>query len=348
MEPSNASTAQNSPPDVATAVAPVGAPCLSAAPSVSVIIPAHNVAPYIGETLDSVFSQTFADYEVIVINDGSPDTEELERELARFVARVNYIKQENRGASAARNAGLRTARGEFVAFLDADDLWLPSYLDEQIKFILERNCDLVCADAEVFSDGSHKDETYMETLMADAPPTGDVTFIGLLSAELSLITSGVVVRRERVFEVGLFDEELRNSQDFDLWLRMARNGTRMAYQRRVLLRYRSRDNSLSGDEVNVHRRELRVLEKVERSYDLSQAKRAEVVSVIERRRAVLEFELGKLYLARGEFTSARESFGKANQLRRSLRTRVAVWSSRIAPKLMQTLYVRRLRYADGK
>jgi glycosyltransferase involved in cell wall biosynthesis len=348
MEPSNASTTQNSPPDVATAVAPVGAPCLSAAPSVSVIIPAYNVAPYIGETLDSVFSQTFTDYEVIVINDGSADTEELERELARFIDRVNYVKQENRGASAARNAGLRTARGEFVAFLDADDLWLPSYLDEQIKFILKRNCDLVCADAEVFSDRSHKDATYMETLMPDAPPTGDVTFNGLLSAEQSLITSGVVVRRERVFEAGLFDEALRNSQDFDLWLRLAQNGTRMAYRRRVLLRYRSRDNSLSGDEVNVHQRELRVLEKVERSYDLSPVKRAEVFPVIERRKAVLEFELGKLYLARGEFTRARESFGKANQLRRSLRTRVAVWSSRIAPRLMQTLYVRRLRYADGK
>ncbi len=317
-------------------------------PKVSVIIPAYNVAPYIGETLDSVFSQTFADYEVIVINDGSPDTEELERELTRFSDRVNYIKQENRGASAARNAGLHAARGEFVAFLDADDLWLPNYLDEQIKFILKRNCDLVCADAEVFSDGSHKAETYMESLMANAPPTADVTFIGLLSDEQSLITSGVVVCRERVFEVGLFDEALRNSQDFDLWLRLARNGTRMAYRRRALLRYRSRDNSLSGDEVNVHRRELRVLEKVEREYDLSPAERAEVGSVIESRRAVLEFELGKLYLARGEFTRARESFGKANRLRRSLRTRVALWSSRIAPRLMQTLYVRRLRFADAK
>jgi glycosyltransferase involved in cell wall biosynthesis len=317
-------------------------------PKVSIIIPAYNVAPYIGETLDSVFAQTFADYEVIVINDGSPDANDLERALARFVDRINYIKQENRGASAARNSGVRAARGEFVAFLDADDLWLPNYLDGQINFIREHDCDLVCADAEVFSDSSSHEKTYMESLMADALPTGDVTFLGLLSAEQSLITSGVVVRRELVIQVGLFDELLRNSQDFDLWLRLARSGARMAYRRRTLLRYRSRDNSLSGDEVNVHRRELRVLEKVERSYELSPAERAEVGSVIESRRAVLEFELGKLYLARGEFTRARESFGKANQLRRSLRTRVAVWSSSIAPRLMQTLYLRRLRYADAK
>lgn len=340
------STVQNLPSDVSTVGDSQGVEC--AVPSVSVIIPAYNVAAFIGETLTSVFAQTFTDFEVIVVNDGSPDTEELERKLAPFIDRINYVKQENRGASAARNAGLRIARGEFVAFLDADDLWLPSYLDEQMQFIRERNCDLLCADAEVFSDGSHEDETYMETLMADAPPTGDVTFLGLLSAEQSLITSGVVVRRERVLEAGLFDEALRNSQDFDLWLRLARSGTRMAYQRRVLLRYRSRDNSLSGDEENVHRRELRVLDKVERSYDLPPATRAEVVSVIERRRAVLEFELGKIYLARGEFTRARESFGKANNLRRSLRTQIAVWSSRIAPRLMQTLYVRRLRCVEGK
>jgi glycosyltransferase involved in cell wall biosynthesis len=317
-------------------------------PKVSVIIPAYNVASFIGETLDSVFAQTFADYEVIVINDGSPDTNELERALSRFIDRVNYLKQENRGASAARNTGLRAAQGEFVAFLDADDLWLPNYLEEQIRFLGERNCDLVCADAEVFSDSSTEKETYMESLMADAPRTGAVTFLGLLSAAQSLITSGVVVRRELVLDVGMFDEALRNSQDFDLWLRLALSGTRMAYQRQVLLRYRSRDNSLSGDEVNVHLRELRVLEKVERSYDLLPSKRAEVVAVIERRRALLEFELGKLYLALGEFTRACESFGKANQLGRSLRTRVAVWSARLAPKLMQTLYVRRLRYVEGK
>ncbi len=314
-------------------------------PKISVIIPAYNVAPYIGETLDSVFAQTFADYEVIVVNDGSPDTEDLERALARFIGRLDYLKQENRGASAARNTGLHAAQGELVAFLDADDLWLPNYLDEQVKFMRARVCDLVCADAEVFNDASREEKTYMESLMADAPPTGDVTFLGLLSAEQSLITSGVVARRELVLEVGLFDEALRNSQDFDLWLRLARQGAQMAYQCRTLLRYRSRDNSLSGDEVNVHRRELRVLEKVEREYDLSRAERPEVVSVIKRRRAVLEFELGKLYLAQGEFARARESFGKANQQGRSWKTQAALGFSRLAPRLMQSLYQHRIGVA---
>jgi glycosyltransferase involved in cell wall biosynthesis len=84
-------------------------------PKISVIIPAYNVAPYVGETLRSVFAQTFVDFEVIIVNDGSPDTEEFERVLTPFRERINYLTQENRGASAARNTGLRAARGEFVA-----------------------------------------------------------------------------------------------------------------------------------------------------------------------------------------------------------------------------------------
>src|SRR5262245_33441277 len=94
-------------------------------PSVSVIIPAYNIAPFIAEALESVLAQTFTDYEIIVVNDGSPDTEELERVLAPYLSRIRYFKQENQGAGAARNAGLNVATGEYVAFLDGDDVWYP-------------------------------------------------------------------------------------------------------------------------------------------------------------------------------------------------------------------------------
>src|SRR6266702_399564 len=125
-----------------TAVAPAeflaGEQFVNRAPAVSVIIPAYNVARYIGETLESVLAQTFTDYEVIVVNDGSPDTEEFERAIEPYLSRIRYLKQENRGASVARNTGLQAAGGEFIAFLDADDLWLPNYLEAQMKFIRER------------------------------------------------------------------------------------------------------------------------------------------------------------------------------------------------------------------
>lgn len=309
-------------------------------PKISVIIPAYNVAPYIGETLESVFAQTFTDFEVIVINDGSPDTQEFERVLTPFRERIRYLTQENRGASAARNAGLRAARGEFVAFLDADDFWLPSYLEDQIAVMRERNCDLVCADALIVGESPDAGRSYFEVVMEAALPK-EVTFLDLLSGERSLITSGVLVRREHILEVGFFDEKLRNAQDFDLWLRLARRGSRIAYQPRVLLKYRARINSLTGDPINSHLRELLIFEKVQQSYGLTPEERAEVEPVIRNRTALVQYELGKLYLLPGDFARAREAFDISNRLRPSLKTRGALWFARLAPTLMRALYVRR-------
>jgi glycosyltransferase involved in cell wall biosynthesis len=310
-------------------------------PFVSIVIPAYNVAPFIGETLTTVFAQTFTDFEVIIVNDGSPDTEDFERALQPYIDRISYLKQENRGASAARNTGVRAARGELIAFLDADDLWSPDYLAEQLKFIREYGCDLACADAMIFGVSTDAGRSYMDSLMEAAPPAGRVTFLELVNADRSLITSGVVVRRELVLEVGLFDEALRNAQDFDLWLRLARHGARLAYQRKVLLSYRSRPNSLTGDAINSHQRELRVFDKIEQSYDFTPAERLEVTAVIRSRRALLEYELGKLYLAPRDFLRARESFAHANRLQRSWKPRLALWLTKIAPGLFRSLYLRR-------
>jgi glycosyltransferase involved in cell wall biosynthesis len=313
----------------------------SPAPLVSIIIPAYNVSPFISETLDSVFAQTFTDFEVVIVNDGSPDTEEFERVLQPYQHRICYLKQDNSGASAARNTGLRAARGKLIAFLDADDLWLPQYLEQQLKFIREYGCDLACADAVIFGVSAEAGRSYMDSLMPAAPPQGQVTFLELVNADRSLITSGVVVRRDLILEVGLFDETLRNAQDLDLWLRLARHGARLAYHREVLLSYRSRPNSLSGDAINSHRRELHVFDKIEQSYDFTQAERVEVTAVIRNRRALLEYEIGKLYLVPGDFVHARESFANANHLKRSWKPRLALWFTRIAPGLFRTLYLRR-------
>jgi glycosyltransferase involved in cell wall biosynthesis len=312
---------------------------MNKAPAVSVVIPAYNVARYIGETLATVFAQTFADYEVIVVNDGSPDTEEFERALEPYRARILYLKQENRGASAARNAALRAARGEFAAFLDADDLWLPDYLRRQVLFIREHGCDLVCANAMIFGDSTDAGQTYMDALMKGAPPSGEVTLLELLSAERCLITSGVLVRRELVLEAGLFHEDLRNAQDYDLWLRLAGRKARLAFHHEVLLRYRGRSGSLSGSEINVNRRELRVFDKIEKSYAFAPEEREAVLAVIRRRRAALEFEIGKLHLLQGSFADARDSFAKAGPGWKPL---AALWLARGAPRLLQALYARRM------
>src|ERR1044071_4136956 len=104
-------------------------------PAVSVVIPVYNATPYVRKALDSILAQTFTDYEVIVVNDGSADGDELERILESHPVPVVYVRQENKGVSAARNAGIKMARGEFYAQLDADDQWEPDYLRVQVGML---------------------------------------------------------------------------------------------------------------------------------------------------------------------------------------------------------------------
>ena len=308
-------------------------------PTVSIIIPAYKIAAYIDETLQSVFAQTFTDYEVIVINDGSPDTADFEHILRPYCERVVYIKQENRGAAAARNRGLLTARGEFVAFLDGDDLWSPNYLEEQVKFIESSGWDLVYADALIIGDSPLAGRTVMET----APSNGEVTVRSLLSATCNVITSGVLARKQPILDCGLFDEALRNSQDFDLWVRLAKRGARLAYQRKVLLQYRCHDDSLSGDAINRVVRELRVYDKIERCYDLSSEERADLSSRLENLRAELELETGKMHLAQGNFADARNAFETANKHYRKAKLTIAILLLSFSPRVFSYLYTRILR-----
>ncbi len=148
--------------------------------------------------------------------------------------------------------------------------------------------------------------------MQIAPSNGEVTFESLISGQCNVITSGVVARRHLILEVGMFDERLRNSQDFEFWVRLVRHGGRAGYQRRVLLRYRYHENSLSGDALNQIKRELRVLGKIESSYDLTPVEREEVLKAMAAIGINLELETGKLHLSKGEFTAAREALLRAN------------------------------------
>ncbi|HVF42360.1 MAG TPA: glycosyltransferase family A protein [Pyrinomonadaceae bacterium] len=306
-------------------------------PAVSVVVAAYNAAAFIGDTLASVFAQTFGDFELIVVNDGSRDTPALESALAPYLERIVYVAQENRGAGAARNRALREARAPLVAFLDADDQWLPTYLEEQAAFLEAGGYDLVYADAEIFGDPPFAGRTFMQT----APSEGEVNFASLLSGRCNVITSGVLARKSLVLEVGLFDEGLRNAQDFDLWVRMIRAGARAGYRKKVLLRYRHHAGSLSGDAANRVARELIVLDKID-TYDLTAGERAEVSKARERVRANVALESGKRHLARGRFAEAREEFSRANASRGSWKLRAVVLALRVAPRLVLWAAKRRL------
>ena len=189
-------------------------------PAVSVVIPAFRVAAYIAETLDSVLAQTCLDFEILVVNDGSPDADALRAALAPYRDRIRYLEQPQGGPSKARNTAIAAARGDLLAFLDGDDLWAPTFLASLVA-ILDREPDavLVWADSQPFGAGADA-----ATLMTSAPPTGDCDVAALLTARCVVITSTVVARRLAVVDAGGFDEALHRCEDFDLWLRLATRG----------------------------------------------------------------------------------------------------------------------------
>lgn len=184
-------------------------------PRVSVVIPTYNAAAMVEEAIRSVLAQTYGDLEIIVIDDGSTDnTEEVMR---RFGEQVRYFKQENQGVSAARNFGIKQARGEYIAFLDSDDLWLPEKLAEEVPW-LERDpqLGLVYCDWAVISGQEVLHASYLESL----PGSSGYVFDELVQSGF-ILTSGVVVRRACLDDVGDFDKSLAIAQDYDLWLRIS-------------------------------------------------------------------------------------------------------------------------------
>jgi glycosyltransferase involved in cell wall biosynthesis len=310
------------------------------APAVSVIVPAYNVSEYIAAALDSVRAQTFGDYEIIVVNDGAPDTVELERALAPYLPDIVYLKQENRGLSGARNTGIRAARAPFIALLDGDDLWEPNFLDAMLKEMQrDQSLDVLYSDALYFGDMPEAGRTFMEL----HPSSGEVSVEGLLNEQCNVVCC-VVARREIMLRAGLFDESLRSSEDFDMWLRILKAGGRIAYLRQPLMRYRRHRASLSSDPVWMCQHILQVLDKAERTLDLTLAEREALQRQQRRYGAELKFNEGKRAFFRGDTKAAIESLTTANALSPNRKTALALRLLRLAPRALLRAYHLRDRF----
>ena len=223
-------------------------------PQVSIIIPAYQHGPYIVEAVESVMAQTFQDFEVIVINDGCTDnTEEV---LRPFVEKklIRYFHQKNQGISATRNRGLSLALGEFVAFLDDDDVWPPDKLEWQLDVLRNSDALVVGGLSSVFGRKSDR-KAIVET-------TGYSTIdTAKLFGGNPFGSPGQTLIRKSVLEaIGGFDPTIWGADDHDVWIRLSRMGEIRRYDR-ISLMYRVHDSNTSRDSERMFENAEKVIRK---------------------------------------------------------------------------------------
>src|SRR5690625_2251037 len=209
---------------------------------VSVIIPTYKrEKDIVSRAVKSVLNQTYSNFELIVVDD-SPNNYKGRKSIEEFLtglndARIKYIKhQENKGANAARNTGIRNAKGTYIAFLDDDDEWLDQKIEKQLKRIIKSNVGLVYCSYYVL----HNKEKYLRRQIK----TNNV-FIDLLKTNFIGSTSCVMVRKESIKDVGLFDENLLVYQDYDLYLHISRNYLIDVVDEALLIYYRHEEKKNS-------------------------------------------------------------------------------------------------------
>ncbi len=304
------------------------------APMFSIIVPAFNVSPFIAETLESIRSQSYRDFETILINDGSSDSEALKAEVEPFLGDLIFLEQENLGAAAARNRGILAASGKYIAFLDGDDIWQPEYLEKQLRFLEEGNHTMAYCDAYLFDENGIKYGTFMDR----APSTGPVTTSSLLNGSCNVITSGTVCLREAIIQAELFDPRAGRTEDFDMWFRLAKRGTKIDYQKMALLRYRVRSTGLTGNEIASAERSVDALEFVHEKYELIPEEMQAWATQHKRCKAQMLIEKGKAHLRQRRFDDARKCFVHANKIRRTRKLTFVIALMAVYPGVVLWLF----------
>jgi glycosyltransferase involved in cell wall biosynthesis len=295
----------------------------------------------IAACLDSAFRQTYSDFEAVVVNDGSPDTPELEMVLEPYRDRIVYIKQENKRCAGARNNAIRNARGEFVAFLDSDDTWMPDHLASQMQlFADDPSLDLVYSDGILMLDAGER------KFMDKNPSSGEATFEALIVERCQIPISTVVARKRTIVDAGLFDETLPRCDDYDMWVRSAFIGAKIGYTRKLGARFFvGRPGSLSQSKARMIEGYWNILEKFKRTLPLKDADREVVEKRAAQIRARYLLEEGKCKLEERQFDQGRLLISEANDYLRKPSLRMAVIGLGIAPgataKLMS--FWRRIR-----
>jgi len=275
-------------------------------PRVSIIIPTYNRAHLIVECLESVLSQTYGDYEVIVVDDGSTDnTEDV---IKPYLDRIRYIKQENKGNAGARNSGIDLAKGEILAFNDSDDLWFPDKLEKQVDYLDKHSeVDMVCGNGVFF--GNHKLEgKNVVPEKRSVPLERNGVTLSDIFMKSSLRTPTMVVRRKVFDVVGGFDPDFKVCVDLDFAFRVLMQFS-VAFMNEPLFKLRKHDGHVGGDSERRTLYNIKAIEKLLTNYP--EARDIIGEENINRRLAYRYYRLGNITRKKGRKEEARKAYKKA-------------------------------------
>lgn len=239
---------------------------------VSVILPTYNRASLVCRAIDSILDQSYRNYEVIVVDDGSTDT--TNARLLPYADCITVIRQTRRGVSAARNAGIQAATGDFIALLDSDDVWLPHKLDQQIRFFKTHPTAMICQTEEI----------WIRNGVRVNPGKRHQKHSGMIfekTLPLCLVSPSAVMIRKSLFdEVGLFDESLPACEDYDMWLRICWKYPVHLIETPLIIKHGGHADQLSRmPELDKYR--IHALEKILNSGSLSEPQQTAAMAVLK-------------------------------------------------------------------
>ncbi|MBC7359907.1 MAG: glycosyltransferase [Desulfacinum sp.] len=261
---------------------------------VSVIIPTRDRAAMVREAVDSVLDQKDAHSELIVVDDGS--TDETPEVLSSYRDRIRLIRQDNRGVSAARNRGVQAARGEWIAFLDSDDLWLPGKLRAQLSFFASHPGLLICQTEEVWIRNGRR----WNPKKYHAKPSGYC--FGRLLERCLVSPSAVMIHRSLLDRVGLFDESLPACEDYDLWLRIGCRHPIGLVPEPLVIKRGGHPDQLSATVPALDRYRIQAIARLLETGELTEEQRAQAAAQLEKKARI--YAMGCLKRGRREEAEA--------------------------------------------
>lgn len=285
-------------------------------PLVSVVIPAYNCAEFITETLESVYKQTYKNYEIIVVDDGSADG--TKSALDPHMEKIRYFYQENKGTAAARNAGVEKARGELIAFLDNDDLWLPEKLELQVRALQKypEACFVFTEGKSFDGSGLLKDSLipkHFRKWINSHNYDRSIFLRGwifeeFLPANIICSATSVLVKKQCLLDIGGLDEEISIGDDYDLYLRLARHYP-VCLVKKCLYMWRFRENNQSGpnDDIRMFRWRKADIEVLEKNRNIIPN---ELKPEVNKRLKKLYWKCGWFYFNQNQFSDSRKMLFK--------------------------------------